>query len=98
MSDQSKQTDAENATGVSDHEQHRSPDGEGMDAPFAAESGHGEFSVFDGRGNESVVVVTENQDGQVVESAGESSAEALKKAEKQEGPIPPVFNTPPHDK
>jgi hypothetical protein len=94
----SNQPDGRDATGVSDHEQHRSGPGEGQDAPFAADAGHAEFAVFDGKGNESVVVVTENEQGKVVESAGESSAEAMKKAGKQEERIAPVFNTPPHDK
>ena len=36
---------------------------EGVRGPMAAESGHGEISVFDGEGNENVVVATSDESG-----------------------------------
>ena len=59
--------DAEDRQGVMGTDnglQHRAGPGEGVRAPFAAESGGSpEISVFDGKGNESVVVMTESEDG-----------------------------------
>ena len=57
----------------------RAPDGEGVSAPYAKDSGGpAQMSVFDGAGNESVVVVGENEDGQVAEGTGATLGEALK--------------------
>ncbi len=62
---------------------HRAAEGEGVRAPLASEGAdHSEFSVFDGKGNEQVVVVTENDDGEAVQSTGDSSEEATKAAGK----------------
>ena len=62
---------------------HRAPDGEGVGAPFAKDSGGPpQMSVFDGAGNESVVVVGENEDGQVAEGTGANLEDALKDTEK----------------
>lgn len=67
--------------GVSDHPQHRAAPGEGIRQPLTTEgSDHAEFSIFDGKGNESVVVVSENADGRTSEGTGPSSAEAMKDA------------------
>jgi hypothetical protein len=47
--------------------QHRAPEGEGVRSPFASESdGPPQTSVFDSMGNESVVVLTEDNRGAAV--------------------------------
>ncbi|MFN2608748.1 MAG: hypothetical protein ABR511_12805 [Acidimicrobiales bacterium] len=71
--------------GQSDTDTHRAPEGEGVRAPLAQHGAdHPEFSVFDGAGNETVVAVTTNDDGKVVQSTGATSAEAMKAAGKQD--------------
>ncbi|HEX8771913.1 MAG TPA: hypothetical protein VF711_14200 [Acidimicrobiales bacterium] len=72
-----KENENRDQDGAIDHAVHRSPDGEGMDAPFAKDAGHAEFSIFDGTGNESVVVTTTNKDGQIRQGTGKTSEEAL---------------------
>lgn len=60
----------------------RAPEGEGVQAPFAAESGGPpQMSVFDGAGNESVVTLGQNEDGRVAEGTGATAADALTDAE-----------------
>jgi hypothetical protein len=67
--------------GETDHPQHRAGPGEGVRAPLAADGAdHAEFSIFDGKGNESVVVVAADDDGRTAEGTGPSSAEAMKDA------------------
>jgi hypothetical protein len=57
---------------------HRVPEGEGMSAPFAAESGGPpQTSVFDGAGNESVVTLGQNEDGRVAEGTGATLEDAM---------------------
>ena len=91
--------DQSHVTGDPDQEVKRAGEGEGVRAPLAAEGAdHAEFSIFDGAGNEDVVVVTENKEGKRVEATGDSSAEALKKAEDQDILASPAFDTNPHHK
>jgi len=62
---------------------HRVPEGQGVSAPFAAESGGPpQMSVFDGAGNESVVTLGVNEDGRVAEGTGADLDEAMKDAAK----------------
>ena len=64
--------------------QHRAAPGEGHRAPFAAESGGlPQTSVFDGKGGESVVVLTTDKDGRPAQGSGPDFASA--KAEAEEG-------------
>lgn len=71
----------------------RAPDGEGVAAPFAKDSGGPpQMSVFDGAGNESVVVVGENEDGQVAEGTGATFDEALKDTQKGDSRLGDAFN------
>lgn len=72
----------EGVAGDSDHEQHRAGAGEGVRAPFAEETGVSEISIFDGKGNESVVRVAKGEDGSVVQGAGPDSEAAEADAKK----------------
>ncbi len=75
--------DEGNKIGQTDHEQHRSPPGEGQDAPLAQHGAdHAEYSVFDGSGNESVVAVGANEDGVLSEGTGPTSADAMNDAKR----------------
>ena len=56
----------------------RVPEGEGISAPFAADSGGPpQTSVFDGAGNESVVTLGQNEDGRVAEGTGATLEDAM---------------------
>ncbi len=74
-----KFSDRSRVTGVSTPDSNRAAEGEGVRAPLASDGAdHSEFSVFDGAGNESVVVVDTNEEGKLVQSTGASSEEATK--------------------
>lgn len=76
-----KFSDPNRVIGFGDKEAHRAPEGDGVRAPMAQYGAdHPEFSVFDGAGNETVVAVTTNDEGKVVQSTGATSEEAMKKA------------------
>ena len=64
----------------------RAPEGEGNRAPLVQETGGDEpqFSIFDGQGNENVVVVTESEDGKSVAATGKSADEARKSVKKMD--------------
>lgn len=71
----------------------RAPEGEGVSAPYAKDSGGpSQMSVFDGAGNESVVVVGENEDGQVAEGTGATLEDALKDTQKGDSRLGDAFN------
>jgi len=85
MSDQTPPefSDQSRVTGLSAPDSNRAGEGEGVRAPLAQDGAdHSEFSVFDGQGNEQVVVVDTNDDGKLVQSTGNSSAEATKGVKK----------------
>ena len=78
---------------------HRAPPGEGVRAPMAQYGAdHSEFSIFDGKGNEQVVVVADNERGNPVQATGDTSEEAEAKVAKQDMKTSPAFDTPPHSK
>ncbi len=77
MSEQHIQDDR---LGSSNHPQHRAPEGEGVDAPFRQDKGPIQSSVFDGAGNEVVVVTTEDEEGRRSQGTGASAAEAAAEA------------------
>ncbi len=78
-----KFSDRSRVTGLSTPDSNRAADGEGVRAPLASDGAdHSEFSVFDGAGNEQVVVVDTNEDGKLVQSTGDSSADAVKGVNK----------------
>lgn len=80
MSDQSLD---QGDTGTSDHDQHRAGANEGVRAPFSRDSGEEpQISIFDGAGNESVVVATDNKDGKPAQGTG-PSAEAARANAKE---------------
>ena len=69
-------------------EARRAPEGEGNRAPLAQyEGGDPQFSIFDGQGNENVVVVTENDEGKSVAATGETAEEAQKSVGKMDTTI-----------
>ena len=71
----------------------RVPAGEGISAPSAAESGgHPQTSVFDGAGNESVVVLAEDRDGRVAEGTGANLEGALQEAKEGDTLLGDAFN------
>ena len=88
MSDQSMQPE-ESKTGSSDHEQHRTPAGQGSEATMAEEkqSGPAEMSIFDGAGNARVMVTTDGPDGTAVQGTGDTAEDAMKDAQSGDGPL-----------
>ena len=71
----------------------RAPEGQGAGGP----AGTGETSIFDGAGNESVVVLGENEkDGRVAEGAGATREEALENAKKQDSLLNDAFSPGKH--
>jgi uncharacterized cupin superfamily protein len=85
--------DSQVVTGSTDHPQHRAPEGQGQRAPLAQEGAdHAEMSIFDGAGGESVVVVTEDEAGNISEGTGETSAEAMQDAKKPGEVLGEAFN------
>ena len=91
MADQSMQPE-ENRMGSSDHEQHRTPEGEGSDSTMAQtkDSGPAEMSVYDGKGNEKVMVTTDGDDGTAIQGTGDTAEEAIKDAKSEGGPLGPA--------
>ena len=66
-----------------DEDRYRAGPGEGVRAPLTTEGAdHPEFSVFDGQGNESVVVVGTDAKGRTSQGTGETSEEAAADAAK----------------
>lgn len=62
---------------------YRAAPGEGVRAPMIKDGAdHAEFSIFDGKGNESVVVVATDGEGRTTEAAGATSDEAMNAARK----------------
>ncbi len=71
--------DREPLTGQDDHPQNRANPGEGGRAPSVEDSDSDlpEYSIFDGKGNESVVVVGANDDGQRKQGTGPDREAAI---------------------
>ncbi|MDQ6615242.1 MAG: hypothetical protein M3083_10960 [Actinomycetota bacterium] len=73
-------------------EKHRAGPGEGVRAPLVQDGAdHAEFSIFDGAGNESVVVVGPDDEGRTSEGTGPTSAAAMKDAKKPGNLLGEVF-------
>jgi hypothetical protein len=80
MSDQGNRQ--EGVAGDTDHHQHRAGPGEGVRAPYLADGGDAaEMSVFDGAGNESVVRLTTDAEGNTAQGTGPTSEAAAEDAE-----------------
>src|SRR5947209_5479704 len=92
MSDQHMQEDR---TGSSDHPQHRAGPDEGNRAPrVTKESGVAQHSIFDGAGNEVVVVTTTNETtGQRKQGTGANAEEAMESAQSTKEPIGEGYGT-----
>lgn len=75
--------DRQGVMGPDNGPQHRAAPGEGIRAPQGAEA-LPQTSVFDGRGNESVVVVAEDEQGRQSQGTGPDTASALAEARKGE--------------
>ena len=74
----------------------RAPEGEGSRAPLAEEKGTPlQQSIYDGAGNEIVVVTTTNEEGVRKQGTGADAEEALKDAKETKEPIGEGFNPPP---
>lgn len=74
--------DQQGVMGPENGPQHRAPPRQGLRAPFAAESGElPQTSVFDGKGNESVVVYTTDKNGRPAQGSGPDIASAQAEAE-----------------
>jgi hypothetical protein len=88
-----EKSDNRDAAGSWGKPQNRAAEGEGRNAPPAAEAGHAEHSIFDGAGNEIVVVTTTDEEGRVRQGTGPTSEAALEDAEKLDTQIGSGFGT-----
>jgi hypothetical protein len=66
----------------------RAPEGEGVRAPMAGDLGHAQHSVFDGKGNETVVVTVSDEDGRTKQGTGPTAEKAMKDAKGKKGADP----------
>jgi hypothetical protein len=74
---------------------HRAGPGEGVRAPLAQESGgKAQYSSFDGKGNERVVVLGENEKGQPAQGVGPDAASAQADAEGNDTQIGDMGSDP----
>ena len=80
--------DAPNQQGVlgtDNGPQNRAGPGEGVRAPLAQDTGgEAQISVFDGKGNERVVVATQNPEGNLAQGTGDDAASARAEAHRGE--------------
>jgi len=80
--------DQQGVVGPGEEPQHRAPAGDGVRAPLAQETGgKPQFSSFDGRGNERVVVMTENAEGKPTQGTGPDAASAQAAGESSDAQI-----------
>lgn len=85
----------QSATIGTDSDRHRAGPGEGVRAPLVSDGAdHAEFSVFDGKGNESVVVVGANSEGRTSQGTGASSEEAAADASRADNKLGEGFGPP----
>ena len=90
-----EQPDRQGVIGPGNDPQHRAGPGEGVRAPFAhKEGGDPQISVFDGKGNEQVVVAAPDRQGNLAQGSGPDTGSA--RAEAHEGKEHPgsVFTDP----
>jgi hypothetical protein len=85
-------SDPNRVVGPSADDARRAPEGEGNRAPLMNEGAEeAQFSIFDGQGNEDVVVVTDNAEGKPVAATGETAADAKKSVDKMDTSIGPAY-------
>jgi hypothetical protein len=82
--------------GSTDHPQHRAGADEGYRKDPTDDSKPPQISIFDGAGNESVVVATTNAEGKVAQGTGATAAEAAADAETAEGKLGDAFSPGKH--
>lgn len=84
-------------TGQDDHAQNRANPGEGGRAPSVEDSDSDvpEYSIFDGKGNESVVVVGGDDDGEHSLGTGADREAALKNMKNTKEKLGPDFSPGP---
>ena len=81
----------EGTVGNADHLQHRAPEGEGSGSDPDDPSTPPQMSIYDGKGNESVVVLTVDADGKPSQGAGASLKDALKDAKTADAGLSDAF-------
>ena len=86
----------EGTAGNADHLQHRAPAGEGYRSDSTDDSTPPQMSIYDGKGNESVVVLTVDDDGKPSQGAGDTLADALKDAKTADAGLSDAFYDPKH--
>lgn len=77
-----------------DHPVNRAAENEGSGAPGPEELGHAEHSIFDGKGNEAVVVTTDDSQGERVQATGASRADALSNVDDTDAKLGEDFGPP----
>ena len=86
-------TDRQRVVGDTDHPQHRAPEGEGVRAPLAEDGAdNAQISIFDGAGNESVVVLADDDKGMPREGTGPDAESALADARDPKSVIGDAFS------
>lgn len=88
-----EQTNQKEVTGFVDHGVHRAGPDEGVRGPRVEETGVAQSSIFDGAGNEVVVVTTTDADGRNKQGTGGSVEEAMESAKSTKEPIGEGFGT-----
>lgn len=99
MSEERETTTDTSSGGTTTHQTagRRAPAGEGVLSPSADETGGPpQTSVFDGAGNESVVVLAENKDGQMHEGTGATLEDALEDAQTGDAVLGDAFHPKEH--
>ena len=92
MADQRPQEGPERV-GESDHPQHRTPPGEGSETPLSEkEGGPAEMSLYDGMGNETSAVLTEDEQGFPRQGTGKDREDAIEDAKDPDSVIGQGFN------
>ncbi len=86
-------SERQRVVGETDHPQHRAAPGEGVRAPLAQDGAeNAQISVFDGKGNESVVVLADDEKGKPRQGTGPDAATAMADAKNPETVIGGAFS------
>lgn len=93
MPDGTEGSERQRVVGEGDDPQHRVPEGEGTRAGLAEETGGPpQTSIYDGKGNESVVVLADDEEGKPREGTGPDLESALAEAKNPKKVIGDAFN------
>lgn len=86
-------SERQRVAGETDHPQHRADPGEGVRAPLAEDGGaNAQISVFDGKGNESVAVLADDESGKPRQGTGPDAGSALADAKDPSSVIGDAFS------